>query len=297
MGDRRRNLLILLAVGALLAGSLVVLLTKKTRLGLDLKGGVELVYQGRPTPQQPKVDSQSVDRAIDIMRKRVDALGVSEPEIQRTGADQIAVGLPGTKNAQRAIKSVGRVAQLFFYDSVTRAAKRPPTNQGRASVNGQYFLVSDQQRKVLEGPAETPGDLVSELPGGEAPRGTRAVKVNTGTLVVQAEAPTKPDGKKGKRPDRYFVINDAPALSGKELTNIRQDLQPQTKAPIVTFDFTDRGRSAWHNVTRTIAQRGQQLQAPGEESPPGQAPPSSQHFAAVLDGQLITVPYINFKEN
>ena len=332
MGDRRRNLLILFAVGLLLAGSVVVLLSKKTRLGLDLKGGVELVYQGRPTPQQPKVDSQAVDRAIDIMRKRVDALGVSEPEIQRTGADQIAVGLPGTKNAQRAIKSVGRVAQLFFYDweanvlgpqgkadpsdasvtggqsagqagglafydAVTRAAKRPPTNQGRASVNGQYFLVSDQQRKVLEGPAETPGDLVSELPGGEAPRGTRVVKVNTGTLVVQAEAPTKPDGKKGKRPDRYFVLNDAPALSGKELTNIRQDLQPQTKAPIVTFDFTDRGRSAWHNVTRTIAQRGQQLQAPGEESPPGQAPPSSQHFAAVLDGQLITVPYINFKEN
>src|SRR5919202_905856 len=137
MGDRRRNLLILLAVGALLAGSLVVLLTKKTRLGLDLKGGVELVYQGRPTPQQPKVDSQSVDRAIDIMRKRVDALGVSEPEIQRTGADQIAVGLPGTKNAQRAIKSVGRVAQLFFYDwetSVLGPNGKP--NPSDANVTG-----------------------------------------------------------------------------------------------------------------------------------------------------------------
>src|SRR5919199_2493126 len=182
MGDRRRNLLILFAVGLLLAGSVVVLLSKKTRLGLDLKGGVELVYQGRPTPQQPKVDSQAVDRAIDIMRKRVDALGVSEPEIQRAGSDQISVGLPGTKNAQRAIKSVGRVAQLFFYDwetsvlgpqgkadpsdasvtggqsagqarglafydAGTRAAKRPPPNQGRASVNGQNFLVSGQQRK------------------------------------------------------------------------------------------------------------------------------------------------------
>ena len=332
MGDRRRNLLILLAVGALLAGSIVVLLSKKTRLGLDLKGGVELVYQGRPTPQQPKVDSQSVDRAIDIMRKRVDALGVSEPEIQRAGSDQISVGLPGTKNAQRAIKSVGRVAQLFFYDweanvlgpngkpnpsdgnvtggqsagqagglayydAVIRAAKRPPTNAGKATVNGQFFLVDDRQRKVVAGPAESAGDLVSELPGGEAPRGTRTVEVNSGTLVVQAEPPTKANGKPGKRPQRFYVLNDAPALSGRELTNIKQDVNPQSKQPNITFNFTSKGRTAWHDVTRTIAQRGQQLQVPGETSPPGQPPSSSQHFAAVLDGQLITVPYIDFKEN
>jgi len=74
------------------------------------------VYQGRPTPQQPKVDSQAIDRAVEVIRKRVDAFGVSEPEIQRSGSDQIAVGLPGTKNAQRAVRQVGKVAQLQFYD-------------------------------------------------------------------------------------------------------------------------------------------------------------------------------------
>jgi SecD/SecF fusion protein len=325
MGDRRRNLLILLTVGLLLVGSLVVIVTKKTRLGLDLKGGVELVYQGRPTPQQPTVNSQAVDRAIEIMRKRVDALGVAEPEIQRSGPDQVAVGLPGTKNAQRAIKSVGKVAQLFFYDweasvlgadgkahptdpsvtggeaagqsgglpfydAVLVAAKRPPTNQGKATVNGQFFLVDDNQKKVLAGPAESAGDLVSELPHGEAPRGTRVVKVNTGTLVVQAEAAR---GKGKKAPDRYFVLDDRPALSGKELTNIKQDFQRQGgNAPIVTFNFTDKGRVAWHDVTRKIAQRGQQQQVPGQ-----QAQASFQHFAAVLDGQLITVPYIDYQQN
>src|SRR2546421_7651753 len=119
MSDRRRNTLILLVTVGLILLSLLVITgipgvtkAKKTRLGLDLKGGVELVYQGKPTPQQPKVDAQAIDRALDILRKRVDKLGVSEPEIQRSGSDQIVVGLPGSKNAQRAIKQVGKVAQL-----------------------------------------------------------------------------------------------------------------------------------------------------------------------------------------
>src|SRR5436190_24292701 len=116
MRDRRRNLVILLTVALLLVGSVGVLLTHNVKRGLDLKGGVELVYQGRPTPQQPKVDTQAIDRALDVIRKRDDAFGVSEPEIQRSGSDQIVVGLPGTKNAQRAVRQVGKVAQLYFYD-------------------------------------------------------------------------------------------------------------------------------------------------------------------------------------
>src|SRR3954467_14881886 len=118
---RQRNGLILLAVGGLLVlAALVIIpgspLSKETRLGLDLKGGVELVYQGRPTPQVPKVTPAAIDDAIKTIRKRTDALGVSEPEIQRSGADQISIGLPNVKNAARAEQQVGTTAQLQFYD-------------------------------------------------------------------------------------------------------------------------------------------------------------------------------------
>ncbi len=85
-------------------------------LGLDLRGGVELVYEGRPTPQVPEVTQQSVDDAIETIRKRTDALGVSEPEIQRAGANQISIGLPNVSNADRAIDQVGTTAQLQIYD-------------------------------------------------------------------------------------------------------------------------------------------------------------------------------------
>ncbi len=115
MSAKRRTSLILLLVGGLLAASLAVIFSQPTKLGLDLKGGVELVYQGQPTPQA-KVDAKSIDRAIEIMRERVDSLGVAEPEIQRSGADQITVGLPSVTNVRRAQEQVGSPAQLVFYD-------------------------------------------------------------------------------------------------------------------------------------------------------------------------------------
>ena len=71
-------MLVLLIVLGLIAGSAAVLFTKSTKLGLDLQGGVRLVYQGKPT-KQTKVTAESLQRALDIMRDRVDAFGVSEP--------------------------------------------------------------------------------------------------------------------------------------------------------------------------------------------------------------------------
>src|SRR5204863_3430126 len=116
LANRTRNFVILGLVAALLVSSLAIIASKPTRLGLDLKGGVELVYQARPTPQVPKVTPQALDDAVNTIRKRTDALGVSEPEIQRSGTDQITIGLPAVKNANRAEQQVGTTAQLQFYD-------------------------------------------------------------------------------------------------------------------------------------------------------------------------------------
>src|SRR2546423_1145889 len=238
MSDRRRNGLILLVVAGLIAASALVLVTKKTRLGLDLKGGVELVYQGKPTPQQPKVDAQAIDRALDILRKRVDKLGVSEPEIQRSGSDQIAVGLPGSKNAQRAIKQVGKVAQLFFYDwepnvigpngkpdpsnpqvtqtpipslydAVVLASKRPPVQTGHNTVGNQFYLF-DSAHRLCDGPEENQRDLYSEKLPARCAAGAQVLKVNTGTVVIRGEKPDVTQ-KVPKNFNRgWFVIDDNP---------------------------------------------------------------------------------------
>ncbi len=80
----------------------------KPLLGLDLQGGVSVVLQ--PTT---KADSEALDQSVEILRSRVDALGVAEPEIARQG-DTIVVDLPGIKEQGRALALVGQTAELRF---------------------------------------------------------------------------------------------------------------------------------------------------------------------------------------
>ncbi len=113
---RRGNLFVLLFVLGLIAVSALVVTSKDTKLGLDLKGGVELIYQGTPTGKVNEVSGEDIERSIEIIRERIDKLGVSEPEVSRLGTTEISVSLPDVTNAQRAIDQVGTTAQLYFYD-------------------------------------------------------------------------------------------------------------------------------------------------------------------------------------
>ena len=264
MGSRRRNVLILLIVAGLVAASAVVIALKPTRLGLELKGGVSLVYKGRATAQS-KVDTESLNRAIDIMRKRVDQLGVAEPEIQRIGGDEIDVALPDVSNAARAEEQVGKTAQLFFYDwepnvigpngktdatdttatggaeaatvryglteyqAVLRAAKRPaiirPNEtthdpgctpaQAEGCIYGSWYLLDTKHEKMLCAggkpvcqPQDTEADLYAD--GYKPPAGAKVkvVRVNPGTILVQAH-PEEFDSKiNNPSPNSFYVLND-----------------------------------------------------------------------------------------
>jgi SecD/SecF fusion protein len=345
MTDRRRNYVILLIVGLLLAGSIAVIATHKTRLGLDLKGGTQLVYEGKPTAQA-KVDSESLNRAIDIMRKRVDQLGVAQPEIQRFGEKQISVALPEVNNASRAQAEVGKTALLYFYDwepnvvgpegkaapsegsvtgdtttagaggagtaslpeyqAVLRAAARPPIlrksdttwttgctpQQIGDCLYGSWYLLDTKHEKVLRGPEETEKNLEANTfakPGVQL----KAVRVNPGTVVVQAHPTETESGKVLNRtPNAWYVINDAPAMTGADITHPQQGFNEGSGGngqPNVNFGFTGKGKGIFERITREIAHRGQEAQLPGTP-----LAATLQHFAVVLEGQLITVPSIDY---
>ncbi|HXR61164.1 MAG TPA: hypothetical protein VN732_07555, partial [Solirubrobacterales bacterium] len=116
MGTRRRNLFVLLFVIGLVVVSALVIAEKETKLGLDLQGGLELVYQGQPTGTETEVSGEDIDDAISIIEERINKLGVSEPEVARLGSDQITVSLPGVTDPGRAAEQVGSTAQLYYYD-------------------------------------------------------------------------------------------------------------------------------------------------------------------------------------
>jgi SecD/SecF fusion protein len=116
MGTRRQHLLVLLFVIGLVAVSAIVIASKETKLGLDLQGGLELVYQGQPTGTSNEVSGEDIEDSISIIEQRINKLGVSEPEVARLGSDEITVSLPGITDANRAAEQVGSTAQLYYYD-------------------------------------------------------------------------------------------------------------------------------------------------------------------------------------
>ncbi len=349
MGSRRRNTLILLIVAGLLAASAVVIAVKPTRLGLELKGGVSLIYKARPTAQA-KVDSESLTRSIDIMRKRVDQLGVAEPEIQSLGENEINVALPDVTNAARAQEQVGKTAQLHFYDwepnvigpegkpaptdttatggpepasvryglseyqAVLRAAKRPAIlrandttldpgctpKQIGGCIYGAWYLIEAKHEKVLCAggttvcaPQDTEANLYAD--GYKPPAGAKvkAVRVNPGTILVQAHPEEFSGGKiNNPSPNSFYVINDEPVLNGSDINNPQQSFQEQGSGlPDVTFGFSSRGRKIFEQVTKKIARRGENAMLPGVTKAL-----ALQHFAIVLDEQAITAPSIDFTQ-
>jgi SecD/SecF fusion protein len=326
VSNRRRNIFILAFVALLVIGSGLVIATKKTTLGLDLKGGTELIFQGRPTPQNPTISGDDINRAIEIIRKRTDALGVSEPEISRIGTDSIRIGLPDVSNAARASQEVGQTAQLYFYDwepnvipnpaktNVPRSEssfdryydavklasqQKPECFQNKCTTTGpRYYLFNSQTHAYIAGPADTQQDLFSELPGQNQPPNSVILTVPQGTLVVEQEgtngnsAPDNPNDPNAN----WFVIKDRPALSGTDITNPKPSFD-QFNNPDVTFSFTDKGRQEFSDVTRTIAQRGLQNAPPGVAGNAQLADQYSGHFAVVLDQQIKSRPIINFVDN
>ena len=123
--------------------------------------------------------------------------------------------------------------------------------------------------------------------------------VPQGTVVVQAEAndPSVSQTLQEQSDAPQYVLEDRPALSGTDITNPKQNFDPVTNQPNVTFDFTDKGQSAFQEITRKIAQRGAATAAAGAGTSAAGAEQYSQHFGVVLDNQVVTLPIINFFEN
>lgn len=89
----------------------------KAQLGLDLVGGTELTYQADLSASSDKL--KDLTNLENVLRGRIDELGVSEPTIQTAGSDKIIVDLPGIKNIDQAISRIGDTYELVFMESTT----------------------------------------------------------------------------------------------------------------------------------------------------------------------------------
>src|SRR5436305_10186326 len=124
---------------------------KKVNLGLDLQGGLEVVLKAQPEKNQ-KLDASALDRAVTIMRNRVDKLGVSEPEIRKQGKDQIVIELAGVRDPTVAANLIGKTAQLELYDLETSLIPPSVTATGDpVETTDLYKLLTSVKAQAAKG--------------------------------------------------------------------------------------------------------------------------------------------------
>jgi SecD/SecF fusion protein len=197
MADRRSNLLLLgLTLLALLAVALLSMpgspIQQKPKLGLDLQGGLEIVLRAVP-PKDHEITDEDMARSVEIMRARVDKLGVSEPEIRKQGSDQISIQLPGINDPGQAAALIGKTAQLWLFDLQANILEPTATTQGLLTyptpssnlfqlltqiqprvddkTAEEWYLVDPKAKKVVLGPEPTQERLRQRWQGIEANAG------------------------------------------------------------------------------------------------------------------------------
>jgi len=141
--------------------------TKTPQLGLDLRGGTQVVLQTRDTPTTV-ADAAATDRVLGVLRGRVDALGVAEPSLARSGEQRIVVELPGLQDPSEAVEVLGRTAQLSIH---------PVLGYGASDHVEERTYSDEDGTPLLLGPAAISGDQVS---GAQA----RANSTGIGSVVA-----------------------------------------------------------------------------------------------------------------
>jgi SecD/SecF fusion protein len=329
VATRRGNLTLLgVVLAALVAVALLAIpqspIHREIKLGLDLQGGVELVLKAIP-PKGEEVTDENMDLAIEVIRNRIDALGVAEPEIRQQGTDQISVQLPGVDDPEKAADLIGKTAQLWLFDvnentlDPTRDENgfpvpsanlyqllkeiQPRTQRGEIP---EYYLVDPKTKKVIAGPEDTRERIEQAYrtrTGKAIPKGFQILGIPEKSIILTCgrgerycpgvnEAPPQRDYYYLFKFDPNNKENPIPEMTGRDLKldGTRSDFS-QTEGPIVLMEFTGSGGDKFHDVTREIAQRGQLLSGQiGDDR-------ALQGFAIVLDREIKSAPTIDWDRN
>ncbi len=112
----------------------------KFHLGLDLQGGTHLVYQSDLSQIEENEKSTALEGVRDVIERRVNAFGVSEPIVQTTQKDRIIVELAGVKDVNQAIKMIGETPLLEFKEEMTEEEKNSLREQFKDSNIPEEYL-------------------------------------------------------------------------------------------------------------------------------------------------------------
>ncbi len=281
------------------------------KLGLDLQGGTSVTLIPKPAPGGEAITNEQIDQAVEIIRQRVNGLGVAEAEVttQGQGAEAtIVVSIPGASVSDIA-EQVGQTAQLNFRPVSQEGSGAPipaPTPTPSASGSGKPSP-SPRSGKPSPSPSPTVSETPSPSPSGSAsgnPRGVTSGLTAEADTAASKQAPTTAElvpvyeALDCSDPANTTGFQDDPALALTTCTRDGITKYLLEKAAVlgtnidnadatinnanglgewaVDIDFDDEGTKAFAEITRDLVDN---------------TPPTNQ-FAIVLDGLVVSAPRV-----
>lgn len=300
------------------------------RLGLDLQGGLEVVLKATPTDGKD-LTSEQLEQSVEVIRDRVDGLGVSEPEIRTQGSDQIVVSLPGVQDPDEAVAVVGSTAQLRFFEweenvvdgkafrsaheALRSAQDRAEQSVKEAEKSGEDFTrqlyVFDADDNQVAGPASTRARLVEQatdqllaLPEEDRPEGWEQ--------VTEADEPSLPkDWQVLEVPVGEILVHGPPEqVQGNGVVLQQGGKFDRNKGAFVLLEDNpaltgDRIRSAtaeagnggWVTSMIFDGEGGRRFGEVTEKiAKDGALRGSPQRFAIILDDEIKSIPQIDYTQ-
>jgi preprotein translocase subunit SecD len=261
---RRRLLVPLISILVIVFGGLGanLLAGNSPALGLDLQGGVSVTLQ--PVGEY---EANALDVAVEIIRQRVDSLGVAEPEIIRQGGT-VVVNLPGVKDQQSALDLVGRTGELTL---------RPVLQMGTTSTTTST-VSGAPTTSTAEQTTTTAADVATGPGSARRAATTTTIAPTDTTAPQQTELPEGQDILTDK--DGSFVYLVGPiAATGEVFENdASAEIQNGSWVVVVTLRSGAVGEDQWNAVASQCFNKA-------ETCP-------SQQLAIVLDGEVISAPVV-----
>lgn len=188
----------------------------------DESGSFELAYSSTQLDQMRK---QTVGQSIEVIRNRIDELGVNEPVITPHGTEKILIELPGEKDIERAKSIIGQTAKLEFkIVAIPKASEEPvqkivaDTESANADQFSEDMSLSDRVRKI------------NSLAKDKIPENT--------TIAFERQRDPKTGDVLGLIP--YLIENDSD-VTGEDLESAQVQPDPDTSFPSVSLNFNVRG--------------------------------------------------------
>ena len=254
-------------------------------LGLDLQGGASITLQ-----PEGEYDAVALEVAVEIIRSRVDAIGVAEPEIIRQG-DTVVVNLPGVKDQQRALDIVGRTGNLQLRPVLQSGSVDPTAGEVETTPTTETSLPTETSVPTEGGPGESRGGRVmvdTTIPTDTTVATDTTISTETTVAATPADATPVDAAAQSELPpgsevllgrDGFAYLVGPVAATGLVFENNAQaNIQGANWSVVVQLRGGAEGADVWNALTSRCFSRDTTC-------------PTAQ-IAIVLDGEVISAPVV-----